>query len=968
MVGSATSHRYRFGASYLDPITGVRFEGHHPLERPDLWKVYLDEGEGQFRLRGVEGTLRRQELEQGRGVSLFFLGFGANDEAVCGVRFQGPLESTYHAVLLEEMAESDELGDLERLISDHIRGGVLEVKGMWSKGAAATGFRLVAAITRSVTHAMNWLGAEFAITAVSDNLVPIGSPAGGRQVGERWVPFPDDRYRTVAVCWYRGTTYELSTPEHQRAMRIESEQLARGPAADSPTELDVASTRTRSWQPLIIDVTKRADREVLQVLRANDAIQFVDRLDAQRDQLESTLPVPPSSIAAEESRWVYYPWRRAAVRLLGPRSFGYLRLDRNRNKLTRDEQARLRTFRIGVVGVSTGNSVAHVLAMEGLAGELRLADFDTVDVSNLNRLPASVLDLGVNKAVVGARRITETDPYLRVVAFTDGVRPENLAEFLDGLDVVIEECDSLDMKFLVREAARERRIPVIMETSDRGILDVERFDLEPSRPIFHGIFGDLDATKLAGLTTAEKGPYVARLVGPRDASSRAAATFLEVGHTITGWPQLASEVSLGAAAVATAVRRLGTTGDLPSGRVRIDVEEIVSSLAEVEIDTQRADDLASAPPVDGPLDETEPVTFIVDAARRAPSGGNMQPWRFEANDVEVRFYVVPERTSIWDVEHRGSYLAIGAALFNARVAAASIKQLGPVRLFPDGRRTNHVATLLLGRSPDADVARLLPYVATRATNRRIGQPVPLDDASLAILDHAVAREGARLIVVSDRPKLKVGADLIASADRLRYLLPNVHEAMRDELRWPGEDTLDEGLDVRTLELGDHVVTGIDLLARSDVMGHLADWRGGAALGEPSRYAVESSSALAAITVPRAEPTWYVRAGAAFERFWLNAHRLGIAVQPMVPLTLYATTESEMLTFGGERYLDELVGQSERQRDYWELADGETAVMVVRLFHAAPPSVHSSRLALAEVFSRDSATSGTVTNATALAES
>jgi len=50
--------------------------------------------------------------------------------------------------------------------------------------------------------------------------------------------------------------------------------------------------------------------------------------------------------------------------------------------------------------------------------------------------------------------------------------------FLMDSTSVIEECDSLDMKFLVREAARDRQIPVIMETSDRGVLDVERFDLE----------------------------------------------------------------------------------------------------------------------------------------------------------------------------------------------------------------------------------------------------------------------------------------------------------------------------------------------------------------------------------------------------------------------------------------------------------------------------------------------------------
>ena len=96
----------------------------------------------------------------------------------------------------------------------------------------------------------------------------------------------------------------------------------------------------------------------------------------------------------------------------------------------------------------------------------------------------------------------------------------------------------------------------------------------------------------------------------------------------------------------------------------------------------------------------------------------------------------------------------------------------------------------------------------------------------------------------------------------------------------------------------------------------------------------------------------MRAGAAFERFWLNAERLGIAVQPMVPLTLYATSEAELLNFGGERHVDELARQADNLRDYWELADGETAVMVVRLFHAPAPTVHSSRLSLAEVFSRE----------------
>src|ERR1019366_3263167 len=325
-------------------------------------------------------------------------------------------------------------------------------------------------------------------------LLPIGDVTGAKMIGTCSVPFPDERYRTVAVSLRRTLSYELSSFENQQALRQEAEQLSRGPARSGAGPREPDSALNHAMRPFVLDVGQRAEREVLRVLRENPSLQIVDRLDEQREQFARIIPTPTRALMDEGQRWVYYPWRRAVVRLLAPRAFTMLRLDRNRNKLTRTGQARQRTPGIGIVGVSAGHSIAHVLAMEGLAGEIRLADFDSIELSNLNRVPASVLDLGVNKAVVAARRIAEIDPYLRVVVLPEGVHADNLDAFLDGLDLVIEECDSLDMKFLVREAARTRGIPVIMETSDRGVLDVERYDLEPDRPIFHGLLGDVDSS------------------------------------------------------------------------------------------------------------------------------------------------------------------------------------------------------------------------------------------------------------------------------------------------------------------------------------------------------------------------------------------------------------------------------------------------------------------------------------------
>jgi molybdopterin/thiamine biosynthesis adenylyltransferase len=958
------SRRYRYGASFIDRASGVRFEGHHPHERPDLWKLYLHEAEGRYRNFGFEGKLHLQDLDEGNGVSLFFIGFDANDKPVAGVRCHGPLESSHQAFLMQEMGSSPEIAMLARTIDNEVPLGIVEIKGAWSKGEVATGHRLIEAIARCAVHSMNWLGAEHAIAAISDTLLPAGMASSGRMLGDAAVPFPDARYRTIALSWHRSTSLELSTPEGQQALRLEGEQLSRSPDLLRSGPVSPDSTRTRAWRPLVLDVRARAEREVLRVLRQDPSLQVIDRLTEQREQLAGIKPTPADSLVEEPQRWVYYPWRRAVVRLLGPRSFGTLRLDRNRNKLTRDEQARQRRLRIGVIGLSVGHSIAHVLAMEGLAGEIRVADFDTLELSNLNRIPGSVLDLGVNKAVVAARRIGEIDPYLRVLTIPEGITPENLGSFLDGLDLVIEECDSLDVKLLVREAARERRIPVLMETSDRGVLDVERFDLEPDRPIFHGLLAGLRSSDLEGLSTQEKAPYVLRILGANDVSSRGAASLLEVGQTLTGWPQLGSEVTLGAATAAAAVRRIGLTGDLPSGRVRFDVEEVLAGILpvvlapdadtdagyEAEVGYDPTDDAAQGQ--QSPPEGADPIDLIVDAAHWAPSGGNIQPWRFEADANQIRMYLVPERTTTMDVRHRGSYVAIGAALFNARVAAASLKNLGECQLFPEGAPSHHVATLLVGDSTDYEIAPLEPRVRTRVANRQMGDETPIDEDIVKLLARGVEREGANLRLVTSRSGIDRMAELLAESDRIRFLLPTLHREMVGELRFPGHDSLNEGLDVRTLELSPPEMAALELLRRPDVMEHLADWRAGQGLGARTRAVVGSSSALAVVTVPRSDPIWYVRGGAAVERMWLTAEQHGLAVQPVSPVFLYAVDERDFLRLGGERHVDTLFDLSKRFNDFWELDDGESVALLLRLSHAPPPSIRSARLPLSELLSRE----------------
>lgn len=353
------------------------------------------------------------------------------------------------------------------------------------------------------------------------------------------------------------------------------------------------------WQPIIFDRTRAEDAKQMdslieseQVWRVYDTIerQLYELIRARSPKEKDVLTDAALAEATQEltggmhltdfGRWVYYPWSGKLVHLLPPEEFRELRSDRNRHKITSEDQQHLSQFNVGIVGLSVGNAVAMTLALEGAFGHLKLADFDQLSLSNMNRVRAGVDDIGLHKTVLAARQIYEMNPYATLSLFHEGLTPENLDEFLleaPKLDVVLDECDDIRMKILLREHAKSLRLPVLMETSDRGMIDVERFDLEPNRPLLHGLLDGITSADIPlHLTDKEKVELVLPIAGINTISSSAAASMLEIGETISTWPQLGSDVTLGGASMTVAVRHLALGQPLPSGRRYIDIQSILT--------------------------------------------------------------------------------------------------------------------------------------------------------------------------------------------------------------------------------------------------------------------------------------------------------------------------------------------------------------------------------------------------------
>ena len=759
-------------------------------------------------------------------------------------------------------------------------------------------------------------------------------------------------------------------------MSILTDRLTRAPAQTAGHRADlfriaVAEDRER-LQALLIEqpglaVFDRVRTQLWDLVKARDPSRHLDEA-AHHAEVERLLAERPE---VEYGVWAYYAWSTRLVHLLDEAEFVELRTNRNCYKISPDERDRLARKRIGVVGLSVGQSVALVLALERSFAQLRVADFDTLDLSNLNRLRAGVHNLGVPKVLVTAREIAEIDPFLDVVCFPDGITSENMETFLcDGgpLDLLIEECDSIDLKIEIRQEARRHRIPVLMDTSDRGLLDIERYDLEADRPIFHGAVGDLDPRRLRGLTTEEKVPYVLKIIGADTMSTRLRASLLEVEQSISTWPQLASSVAMGGAVAADVARRLLLGQHTASGRFFVDIEEIVpndsaappAGSAEPSAPAMDlrgiAHDLAVA--ASGRDLPPAQVRGLVTAATLAPSGGNSQPWRWLWRDRRLHVFLDATRSrSLLDFRSLAAVAAVGAASENL-VIAAHAEGLG-VRLdtLPLGDESPLIATFEFieqgwpGDEP-ATADTLVDWIPARVTNRRNGPGEQLPAQVYAALDGSIAPwPEARLRWLRSRRELTEVGELLGAGDRLLFLDRRLHGEMMSEIRFDstGGDTNGRGIPVETLELSPSDQAGLEVSRSWPALALVKEWGGGANLEKMSRKAVAAASTVGMLTMGHGGRRGYFRGGRAFERLWLTAAQAGLALQPMTALAYLFARLHE----GGGEGLDLEIATAlraiwPRWAALFTVDEHEAEVLVFRVSRAAPPSARAPRCTLTDI--------------------
>ena len=598
--------------------------------------------------------------------------------------------------------------------------------------------------------------------------------------------------------------------------------------------------------------------------------------------------------------WVFYPWSNRVVHIPDESEFIEIRTSRNLYKITPQERQILSTKKIGVIGLSVGQSVALTLVIERICSEIRLADFDVLELTNLNRIRTGIHNLGLPKVYAAAREIAEIDPFIKVKCFIEGATEHNLDSFLtDGgkLDLLIEESDGMDIKVLSRLRARELRIPVVMEASDRCMVDVERYDLNPDLGILHGILDNLDLATLRSLkTNEEKIPYMLDIAGIKTASTRIKASMLEIEQTINTWPQLASAVAMGGGVVADVTRRILLNQYTESGRYHIDIEELIgdkkTSAKAAEVNYAFTDVVTLTNQLinqnvlkENSLDN-EQIISILQAAILAPSGGNYQPWSWvKKNNTLLLFNAMDGNQAFLGYGNYASYVALGAATENAILKAYQLGYKTELVHFPLENSNEFVTQLSFSQlnTQDSQILRLAEGIELRQTNRNLGPRIQIDPESLeALKDMVIKTPGAELDLFTNEEDLNVMGDILGELEKLRLIEKMGQRDFSEEIRWtPEENELRrDGLDIKTLDFSASEIAGIKIAQQKEVMDLIRDWKGGNAFKKITKKSIDSASAIGVLSVEGEQLSDFFKGGQLLERLWILANIKGLAFQPM----------------------------------------------------------------------------------------
>lgn len=140
------------------------------------------------------------------------------------------------------------------------------------------------------------------------------------------------------------------------------------------------------------------------------------------------------------------------------------RTDRNIGWITKEEQMIIKKSTVGIAGSGgMGGLLAATLLRIGF-GEIRIADNQVFDISNINRQYGARKDtVGKNKAEITGQEMNKITNDAKIVVYPTGINEETVEEFVEGCDLIYDEIEffAVSARILLHKVCRNKGVPII---------------------------------------------------------------------------------------------------------------------------------------------------------------------------------------------------------------------------------------------------------------------------------------------------------------------------------------------------------------------------------------------------------------------------------------------------------------------------------------------------------------------------
>ncbi|WP_309601841.1 HesA/MoeB/ThiF family protein [Sphingomonas sp.] len=179
-------------------------------------------------------------------------------------------------------------------------------------------------------------------------------------------------------------------------------------------------------------------------------------------------------------------------------------------------QLKLKAARVAIVGAGgIGAALIPALAGAGI-GQLTIIDGDRVELSNLQRQPIyRSAEVGMAKVRLASDFVLARNPHVTVTAIGERIDAANVADLLDGHDLVIDGTDNFATRLLVSDTCVALGLPLLSAAAQQFQGQVALFSARPCYRCFVGDAFDADdcdnCTELGvlGALTATVGSFAA---------------------------------------------------------------------------------------------------------------------------------------------------------------------------------------------------------------------------------------------------------------------------------------------------------------------------------------------------------------------------------------------------------------------------------------------------------------------------